>query len=71
VSDILDSNLKAMFDVERIEQVPEEVRRRCERVEKRIRRVKPYGDLASTQALAVICEQYSRERMAKNETRDG
>jgi len=57
----LEQNLKTMFDVEDVALVPKEVRRRCERVEELVNRVKPYGGLNSTQALAIICEQWKRE----------
>lgn len=54
---ILNENLKRLFDVVKIEQVPEDFRKRCERVEELIQRMKPHGNLGSTQVLAMMAEQ--------------
>ncbi len=62
-SEILLSNLRMVFDVERNEQIPADVLVRCERVEELLQRVKPEGSFGSTQVLALLLEQ--REHKAR------
>ena len=57
MSEMLKENLKRLFGVKDIEQVPEDFRERCERVEQLIEKMNRHGSLISTQVLAVMAEQ--------------
>ena len=52
-------NLVVMLQVDSPEKIPEELLRRCERIEVLVQRVKLAGALRSTQVLAMIVENWN------------
>ena len=57
---ILQQNLETMIGYP-INQIPESLVERCERIEQLIKVVKPYGGLMSTQVLAVAVASWEAE----------
>ena len=66
---ILQLNLETMVGCS-IEQIPSGLVERCERVERLIKQVKPYGSLMSTQVLAVMIASWEGDDFCRRRVLD-